>query len=148
MSLRGRRSIPVALLLLFAGLAQAQQEKYSVYVNHNGDDAVGRSVVFALREAIRRSAAYEVADANGDADLHIEIVSIEDMEGHSAISAVGLVLVAPCADEYLFLHNVYSAGMKRADDLGKQILVDFDSMFVQGKRDLKNRTRPKSCPLK
>ena len=56
------RYVLAILLLIFTlprGLSQ------TIYVEHTGDDATGQRFAFALKEAIRRSHAYTLADVKG-----------------------------------------------------------------------------------
>jgi hypothetical protein len=64
----------LVILVLFTvfslPLTAAAQQKVDVAVLHSGDDSVGAKLAFAVREAIRRSAGYQVATSR-DALLRI-----------------------------------------------------------------------------
>jgi hypothetical protein len=52
-------SVLTLFLLCFAG-ASVAQSRATVDVRHSGEDSVGRTLAFAVREAIRSSAGYEL----------------------------------------------------------------------------------------
>jgi hypothetical protein len=62
--------------------AFAQTSKVSVYVAQSGDDAVGQSFTYAVREEIRRSAAYEIGTEDR-AVFTIDLVSVDLAYGDS-----------------------------------------------------------------
>jgi hypothetical protein len=133
-------------VLLFALQGAFGQTKLPIYVQSQGTDVVGKGVAFSLREAIRRSASYELADDEAETVLHVGVISVEAETGRSSvISFVGSATVAPCGDRHLFLHRLLKVGLGRADEAGKQILVDLDDAWAAAKREMKRRHDEDKC---
>jgi hypothetical protein len=60
-----KTAIAIMIVLLAAGVCLAQAaKKIPVAVNHSGDDQVGRSVAFALKEAIRASQGFVLIETD------------------------------------------------------------------------------------
>lgn len=133
---------PILLLGLQSALGQA---KLPIYVGFAGDDAVGRSVGFSLREAIRRSASYELASDEAHAVISVDAISIAPATGYSVISFVGTVVVSPCGDQDMFLHRVLKVGIEQTDEAGRQILSDLDDAWTAAKREIKRRHDESKC---
>jgi hypothetical protein len=92
-------SVAVAFSLLFfpSGTTSAQtksEQRISVSVEHSGDDAVGNLLAYALREQIRRSAAYQYS-ANDNAVFSIRLVTLDpssENTGNSCVAAVTMTM--------------------------------------------------------
>jgi hypothetical protein len=122
-----------------------QPAKLTIYVRSQTDDQVGKRVVFSLREAIRRSSSYELADEEQGV-LQIEVISVDAEAGQSsAISVVGSVVTSPCGDKVLFHHKMWRVGSDRADDTGGQILADLDDAWTAAKQEMKRRRDKTKC---
>jgi hypothetical protein len=79
----------MALIVTDSQIALAQREKLPVFVDYLGDDSVGSNVVFQFKEAIRRSASYQLVMRREDAGITVSIVTIEvDGSARSAASVV------------------------------------------------------------
>jgi hypothetical protein len=140
------RAFATLSVLLFAFQGAFGQTKLPIYVQSQGGDSVGKGVAFSLRETIRRSASYELADDEAEAVLHIGIISVEaETARSSVISFVGSAIVAPCGDRHLFLHRLLKVGPGRADEAGRQILVDLDDAWTAAKQEMKRRHDKEKC---
>jgi hypothetical protein len=116
------------------------ESKVPVYVQSRGEDAVTKSVVLSLREAILQSPSYKLVEDGRESPLHIDIVSVVVVAGNSsAISSVGTVITAPLEDHHLFFHKLQVVRAEKADEAGKQMLVDFGDALAAAKQDLKKR---------
>lgn len=88
-----RFMIGVCILLSLSSKAAAQQASIpeKVVVTHTGDDRVGRSLVFELREAINSSSQMELAEAaNTLGGVVISLVTLDpdDQQGLSGTSTI------------------------------------------------------------
>jgi hypothetical protein len=89
----------MALLLVFLlapGLCLAQPSKRTaVAVSHTGEDQVGRSFAFTLKEAIRRSQSFILVDDNLTGPrIVINLVSVESYASQKGVSsAIGITIV-------------------------------------------------------
>lgn len=155
----GVRVLLAVFLLCGPSLAFAQtQTRLTVRVEHSGDDSVGSSVAFALREELRRSAGYRLSAGYG--------LSIEDVEsftvslvtldtageggrkGNESAMAVAytmfnrlpLELGNPQTWLPIFLsHSVHTVGSKRADEVGKDLLAALDRQVERYKAAIKSQ---------
>jgi len=128
------RTLSVLLIAFQLAFGEA---KLPVYVHSQGEDSIGKSVVFSLREAIRQSTSYKLVEDGRESPLHMDIVSVEIEAGKSsAVSTVGTVIMAPCADHHLFFHKLQLVGAGKADEVGRQALVDFGDAWAAAKPEL------------
>jgi hypothetical protein len=120
----------VVALLLGVAAAARQQDRISVAVTHVGDDAVGGQLTFAIREAIRRSAAFALVDTWGDANLGITVVTV-DLPGSMAgrASAAGFTYTAKHSVTGLPIHvdsTVAVVGLDRVDSVARSAVATLD----------------------
>jgi hypothetical protein len=90
------RLVLVLVFLLAPGLCLAQPSKRTgVAVSHAGEDQVGRSFAFALKEAIRRSQSFILVDDNLTRPrIVLYLVSVEGNLSQKGISsAIAMVIV-------------------------------------------------------
>jgi hypothetical protein len=146
-----RRLSAVAFIFLTLLGTQAEaQSKRAVFVAHSGDDVVGRGLAYAVREELRRSAAYEAA-AEDQAVYQIRIISIDDAVGsqpEGISSAISVVYTMTNYVKYvpkdpqtwypIFLTaKVLSLGRNRIDAQAKSVVATLD----QEVEDFLARTR-------
>jgi hypothetical protein len=87
------RNLLALLLTAFCSASFAQNTQLPVEVHHVGDDPVGRSFAFELRDAVRGSNSFRLVD--GDAQrvrIVVNIVSVADVQTQSA-SAIAVATV-------------------------------------------------------
>lgn len=72
-------AVSAAVALLGAPTRALAAGKVNVGISHTGEDTVGSQLAFALREAVRRSAGYELVPER-DALLTIHLVTLEPRE--------------------------------------------------------------------
>lgn len=71
-----------ACLLSTIGISASAQT--AIYLHATVPDQVGRQLVFELREALRRSAGFTLAERPQDARIYTRIVTIDPNDGSSA----------------------------------------------------------------
>lgn len=132
----------------------AAQTKISVSVMHSGSDMVGPQLAFAVREAIRRSAAYELK-VDSDALFSVRLVTIDPDRGTSRAGNWAVASVTFTMRNWLPLDktdpqtwypiylssSVVTAGTKAVDDSARGIVAQLDEAVEQFKRDSKSSSQ-------
>ena len=112
----------IVLLLSSAGWAQ------KVYVDSSvkSEDVVGNAFVFAVKEQLRKSATYTVLDASDGKCVEIDLVSVKDGEGATAISVVTRM---PWNDggSLLIGQQVLLVGRAKVDEMAANLVADTDA---------------------
>lgn len=143
----------VLILLLATSIgndanAQAAQKKILISVSHSGEDVVGESMAYAVREELRKSQAFNVAPAK-EALFDIQLISLDtDLASKSgASSAIAvtftmanlLPLNSKDPQTWLSLHlqsSVVIVGRNRVDQQARSIVASLDAAI----EDLKSST--------
>ncbi|MDZ4253620.1 MAG: hypothetical protein U1A72_13715 [Sulfuritalea sp.] len=143
-------------LLLFVfvmpGSAWAQEQKVSVAVVHSGDDIIGKRLAFALREAIRSSSGYKLADESTSL-LRINLTTIDPAlspQSGGAWTAASVVFLMtniiplqkgnPQTWYPIYLTSlVLTAGSQRVEEQAKGILASLDNSVEQYKQSMKQQ---------
>jgi hypothetical protein len=123
---RTMKVVCVVLCLLTICPSALCQKKIQVFVKHQGSDSIGNQLAFAIREALRRSAGYSLAD--DAADTVIELVTAET-EPTGITSVASVVIIKKGASPFCnfnLAHYVYSIGSLRAKDTADDIVADLD----------------------
>lgn len=60
---------------IFASCALAQAERVPILVDHSGEDSVGQSVAFELKEQIRRSGAFRLISDGTQARIVLTLLA-------------------------------------------------------------------------
>jgi hypothetical protein len=126
----------IALFLVFLlapGLSLAQPSKRTaVVVTHQGEDQVGRSFAFALKEAIRRSQSFVLVDDNlTGSRIVVRVVSGEGYASQKGVSsAIGVTTVydrleTPGRGIYID-SSVRNCGSDRVEACAKNELPNID----------------------
>jgi len=132
-------ALTLAMVLLHAVVpsAAAQKPKTLVFVDHTGSDAVGQELAYAVREELRRSAAYD-AGSEDKALFMIELVTLDWGERAGNASAVSVTYVMsnllplqkgnPQTWLPIFLRSsVLAVGRDRVKDQARAIVANFDA---------------------
>jgi hypothetical protein len=143
------RSLFVFAILTVAAIPARAADpvvKFSVSVDHSGDDSVGKMLAFSLRDAIASSSRYKLAQRNGV--FRISLVTLDlgrsDSPGLSTAAAVtftstnGNALNDRNPDTWypIFLSSsVAVVGVKRVDQQAKAILASMDSAIESYHKD-------------
>ena len=132
----------VALALWIAvpelGWGQAK-DRIGVTVTLYGDDQVGQSFAYALKEEVRKSSQFRLADAK-DALLSIELTSLDEStsdqgKGHSSAIAYAFTmynLLPYKKGDPQSWYRIYVGsglllcGSRSVDDLAKSVMARFD----------------------
>lgn len=125
----------LALLLVFLlapGLCLAQSKRVPVAVSHSGEDQVGRSFAFALKEAIRRSQSFILVDDDLTGPrIIVRVVSVDGSDNQKgASSAIALAVVYDSVDTpgsgILLDLVVKDCGSNRVEACAKRTLPNID----------------------
>ena len=125
----------VLLVVLFAtpislGARESSQPTCAVRVTQAGDDAVGTRLALVLKERVRKSPLYRLADSDTDWMFGIELVSVDDAPSSetngisSAIAVAFLLNDSSGGSPKLLDLRVLSLGSKRIDGKAEALLGD------------------------
>ena len=131
------------LLLMFLSTAAARAQpgqKVQVSVSQAGDDIVGSRLAFAVREEIRRSAAYELTDVSKSL-FNISLVSLDlavsgETKGVRSSAAMNVTMMnllpfkKSDPQTWYPIHIdafLLTVGSSRVDEQAKSIVADFDA---------------------
>jgi hypothetical protein len=142
----------MALIVSDAQIVQAQRQKVPIFVVYSGDDSVGRNVVFQFKEAIRRSASYQLVSNQDETGMTISIVTLDvDSSTRTALSIVGTVAYKSCErgrehqSSAMFLHNLYVLGSERSVESGNTLLADLDKAWDDANQKWKQERKQEGC---
>ena len=132
----------ILVFLLAQGICLAQAKKIPVAVVHSGDDQVGRSVAFALKEAIRGSRSFFLVDNDlKKPKVFVHLVSIDaNISGQKGIaSAIAIIIVydspqTPIGGFYI-TSGVDYCGSDRIEICAKGVLPDIDEAIETLRRE-------------
>ena len=90
-----KRALIILVFLLAPVFSFAQSKKIPVAVYHGNDDQIGRSIAFALKEAIRASQSFMLVDYEiaVTARIVVRLVSVEERGRSNLASALAVALV-------------------------------------------------------
>ena len=74
--IRSVLSASAALLVFSSARALSQDGKVNVSVTHSGDDAIGKQFVFAVREAIRGSRAFNLSPPD-QSGIQVRVITLD-----------------------------------------------------------------------
>jgi hypothetical protein len=120
-----------ALLILAPSLAFGQPHKTKLEVISScdsPDDQVGPTFAYSLKEAIRRSASFELAP-NG---LSISLACVNPAQGEGLAVAASVVVTAAdtCGGVVVLLHEVIYIPVKEVDRMAISVLAAVDKLFA------------------
>jgi hypothetical protein len=131
------RSVALSCLLLFGLVSPTwAQTPVPVFVSWHGQDSVGRQLVFEVREEIRRSRGYRLVEANEDAVLQVNVVSVDvnaDNLGISSSIAVAFILRPATENRFITVAAVY-LGRERTTLQARSILANVDEIATAFKK--------------
>ena len=130
----------------------AAPPKVSIAVNHTGDDSVGQTLAFAIREAIRGSHGYELV-AGAKAAFRISIVTLDpDKSGQVPGSRTIAAMTFTARNTNLFndrwpqtwypiylTTEISMTGAGRVDDQAKSILASLEAEIENYRKDQSGR---------
>lgn len=119
------------LLSLPSSLQSTQPAKVLVVINRSGDDRVGNSTLYYLKEEIAKSSRYTTVYSEATKTmLDINIVTLDtDKVPAGNASAVSVVVVKSTLESKctsMPSHFVMLVGSSMAEKMGKQILSEID----------------------
>ena len=119
-----------ALLLLAPSLAFGQPAKTNLAVTSScdkPDDRVSSTFVYSLKEAIRRSASFELAP-NG---VTISIACVNPLQGEGLAVAASLVVTGAdsCGGVVVLQHEVLYVPIHHVDEMAINVLAEIDKLL-------------------
>jgi len=102
----------------------------SVFVGHTGADAAGRAFVSGLREGIRTSTRFRLAESEREANLVLVVVSVSPASAARAASAVSLVYVANNEWRSLLGSAARFVGRDRAEAMGRAAVTELSAVLA------------------
>lgn len=141
----------LATLLLLDVPAWAQNTKVAVSVSHSGEDAVGRQFAHAVREAIRGSNGYRLAN-DDESGLQVNIVSIDPERASASGNYWTAASVTYTMANFIpfqkgnpqtwypiyLTSQVMTIGSQRVDEQARSVMATLDEVLEQYRRDAKN----------
>jgi hypothetical protein len=121
-----------ALVLCLSAFAVGGTKKTPIYVDYQGSDRVGGIFVFQLKETIRKSEAYELADkwASGAIVLDILTVSTDKPDSGDvtavAVFASRMSFGDPCISERNIMKQILVVGRSAAQTMSLELIADLD----------------------
>ncbi len=129
--------------LLLCGAALAQDGKRLIYIDHSGNDAAGKRLAFALKEAIRKSSSYALAETDDDSngEFKVELVTLEVPAQHSgdiSESAVSMMTHQQIGQvEMPVGHDLFFTAIEITDNQAQTALATLDGEIVRAVTALK-----------
>lgn len=132
-ALRGRALLNCLLVCSALGVSGQTFAQTPVYLQATTPDAVGRQLVFELREALRRSAGMSLAERKQDALFYMRLVTLDPNNGSSAgYSTVYSAVITfqtfhtPPVEMYL-TNYVGTCGQARISSCAQSLLAGVDA---------------------
>jgi len=132
----------VAVLLAAGPMAgnEATSGRFTVWVDHSGDDPVGQLLAYEVREEVRRSEAYDLGTFS-DALFMVLIITLDpnassELKGSSTAASVAYTMANMNTYEEgnpqtwfpIYLSSItLTAGRNRVDDQAKSIVAELDA---------------------
>jgi len=151
------RSVAFLILLSlswspFASADGPPKEKIFVSVEGGGDDPVGKTLIYQLREGLRKSSAFELVMREEDSTMQIRIATMDPDKGKGNWTVYSVVwtgsLPAPGSGLRHFLRQFLGGcGMHRVEDAAGQIIAETDNLearILKGKADYINEKKTES----
>jgi len=138
--------IGVILSLTGRSVAQPVQAPTKVIVSHSGDDQVGRSLVYKVREAVNASSQMQLVEPTSrDAAVVLSIVTLDpderrSLEGTSTIHSATWTFFLSSGRNTVELHltsQVGVSGMRRTVESARDLVATTDKV----RRDVPGRIR-------
>jgi len=113
------------ILLVAASASAASAQKIYVNSSVNNGDIVGSNFVFQVKEQLRKSATYVVLDSFDEKSIEINLVTLKDTDGSSAIS---VVITMPWSDggEMIINHQALLVGANRTEEMATSLVASLD----------------------
>ena len=128
------RTLLCSIAFLFILLpATAQDYKARVQVKHTGDDRVGNSFAYEIREKFRKSSAFDLKSEYPRLTITLTTISTGDMSVTTTYSVVWTFDAGPNKCRYFVNNEVGSIGNKRLKSTARGIIAATDEI----RRDLK-----------
>ena len=137
-------------LLVFAGpISMAQQSgRAAVYVQSTSEDSVGRTLVYEIREAVRRSSGFTLVASSADARFVLRIVTLNpDNDSTRSVSTVysavyTLNTLHETPVEMYLTSVVGTCGTSRVANCARSLTATLDEQATLFQRILRNAFDP------
>jgi hypothetical protein len=124
--------IMVSLFVTVNTTASAQERKIPVAVDHQGGDTVGKNIVVALKEAVRRSMSMTITTDLRAPRIKVEMVSVDnDSKNPGLASGIAVAYLYHSVDmprdgAYITV-SVHVCGNAKIEYCAQSILANIDS---------------------
>lgn len=139
------RSILCGALLLAATAAFG--EKTAVNVDHTGDDSLGNTLAFQIREGVRKSAAMALEDRWGDAAVFVNLVTVDGDKENRGIYTVYAITISRWnvanVDEYMNT-LVGTCGRRLISECATDIVASIDTVAAATREHYRKAAGKKS----
>ncbi len=105
-------------------------EKTRVYVEHTGSDAAGRAFVAGLKDGLRASKRFALADSDDSAAIVMVIVSVSPAPTTRVASAVSLAYVVNNEHRSLLASAARFVGRDRAQAMGRDTVNELTAIVT------------------
>lgn len=124
----------IPTLIFFLQINLSSQVK--IYVDHSGEDLVGRRLAFQIKEAINNSSSMTTTYLKSDALLIINLTTMEDYNSKGYLSIYSVSWLAHNSEgsvfNYVFLSTVIGyTGTERVNECAEGLVADTDKL-IQG----------------
>lgn len=138
----------LALVLISLPVTSTAQSRATVDVRHTGEDSIGRTLAFALREAVRTSSRYELL-AGPKSTFRIALVTLDpdkDTTESGSRTVAALTFTMKNTNPFdsrkpetwypIYLRSfVIIAGGVRVSDQARSILADLEAEIIEYQKD-------------
>ena len=105
-------------------------EKTRVFVEHTGSDVAGRAFVTGLKDGIRTSKRFALADSDDSASIVMVIVSVSPAPTTRVASAVSLAYVINNEHRSLLASAARFVGRDRAEAMGRDTVNELNAILT------------------
>jgi hypothetical protein len=129
------------------------KEKTYVKVEAGGDDPVGRSLTYQVREGLRKSSAFELVMREEDSTMQIRIATLDPDMGKGNFTVYSVVWTgsfpgAPWSGLRHFLRQtIGGCGLHRVEGAAAEILAETDNLeaeILKGEANYMNKIKTES----
>jgi hypothetical protein len=108
----------------------SEAPRTSIFVDHAGSDVAGRAFVKGIRDSIRTSAQFRLAETEEEANLMLVVVSVSPVSPPRAASAISLAYVANNEWRTLLGSAARFVGRDRAEAMGRAVLPELSAVLA------------------
>ncbi len=130
------RNMAVLMAIFPNCFGQGPTTKIGIYLSRGGNDSVGKTVAYYLREHLNKSNRYFLAGTEASANYKIDLASVDINEAvskrqgeWSAISVVFLVKASNGTDWIYLSQGIEVTGRSRTEETAQEVLTTLDDIL-------------------